>query len=153
MEKVFGIICVILFLLFALGPLLRRWVGPMIQRWMLGKMEDRMRRMAGMPTRSEEKKARKEAARRKKEGASRFRNAAAGYRTQDGWTRRESVGEMMNGVAEDVEFTEIKSYSSEEEITENRNRRDGSSISEKIRVEEQVEDVEFVEIKGGRERE
>lgn len=143
MENFFGILLVIIFLLIVAGPMLRRWFGPMLQRWMLGKFEDRMRRMAGMPTRKEEKRARKKDSRRRHGGAERFRQAAWGSRTRT----HESAVDMLRAYAEDVEFTEVKSYSSNVEIAE-----DPSTHTTSIRVEEQVEDVEFVEFKSSEEK-
>lgn len=145
MDVVFGVILVIIFLLIVLGPVLRRFLGPMIQRWMLGKMEDNMRRMAGMPTRKEEKQARKRAAKREKSGAAGFRNAAYGSRSAGRHSSARPNGvDMLRSYAEDVEFVEIKSYSREVEIGAGRDR---DSRRSRTVVEEQIEDAEFVEIK------
>lgn len=146
MEIAFGIICVILFLVLVLGPTLRRWLAPYLQRWMLGKMEDNMRRMAGMPTRKEEKKARKAAERRgagrsASRAAESFRRAAAGsraYGRRNARRARSTVG-MLRYIAEDVEFTEIKDYSGDSPLWQKTEVR--------YRVEEQVEDADFTEIK------
>lgn len=139
MEIAFGIACVILFLILVLGPALRRWFAPLLQRWMLGKMEDNMRRMAGMPTRKEEKKARRQARKMKEDAADRFRRAAGGTRTYGRGRygrHQESPAQLLRYVAEDVEFTEIKEFSSE-----------GEHHRVEYRVEEQIEDVEFTEYK------
>ena len=140
MDKVFGVILVILFLLIVMRPVLQRWVGPLFQRWALGKMEDNMRRMAGMPTRKEERKARKNARRRQTSGADNFRRAAGGKRKGAASGRAE--GSRLQTYAEDVEFTEIRSFSHEVHIgvTEEAGK-------EKVEIEEQIEDVEFTEIK------
>ena len=135
MDIVFGVFLIIVFLIIVMRPVLQRWFGPMIQRWAMGKMEDRMRRMAGMPTRKEERQARKRAARRSREGAQRFRRAASGARMH-----RSSV-DMLQVVAEDVEFTEVKTYSEDIEIGAS---HDGSK--EKVKIEQQVEDAEFTEL-------
>ena len=135
MDKFFGVLIVIAFLFAVLGPVLRRWFAPMLQRWAMGRMEDTMRRMAGMPTRKEEKKARRKSGQRRdgnREASSRFRNA----RRQP--PRRRSTIGMLRYVAEDVEFTEIKEFD------------DGSVITHTTKVtyreEEQVEDAEFTEL-------
>ena len=140
METAFGVILVILFLIIVMRPVLQRWFGPMFQRWAMGKMEDSMRRMAGMPTRKEERKARKRAGKREKRGAENFRRAAAGKR-KGGTPGRASVSPLQS-YAEDVEFTEIRSFSQDVKIGVA--EEDGK---EKIIVEEQIEDVEFIEIK------
>ena len=140
MDVFFGILLVIVFLLIVMRPALQRWFGPMLQRWAIGKMEDNMRRMAGMPTRKEERKARKRAAKREQSGAENFRRAATGSRQRA--ARGQAVGSSLQEYAEDVEFTEVKAFSQEVKIGVS--ETDGK---EKIVVEEQVEDVEFVEIK------
>lgn len=127
MDVAFGIFCVILFLILVLGPSLRRLFAPMLQRWMLGKMEDNMRRMAGMPTRKEEKK------RRKQEG-----RKAAAREAQTKKNPHSTVG-MLRHVAEDVEYTEIKEFGGDEPI--------GKTVKVSYRVEEQIEDADFTEIK------
>lgn len=122
--------------LFLLGPVLRRWLMPMLQRWMLRKMEDNVRRMTGMPTRKEEKKARKKARKENKRRAtaSDFRRTA--YKASRG------PGGMMQYVAEDVEFTEIK------EVDKDGNYTEKTSIT--YTMERQVTDADFIEIKDSR---
>ena len=148
MDIAFGVICVLLFLLLAFGPVLRRIFAPMLQRWMLGKMEDNMRRMAGMPTRKEERKARKESGRRWRRrsagGAERFGEAARGARSRRSGAT-ESVGTMMRYVAEDVEFTEIKEFSDNSSAIGDDSNRVAETKSHT--VESQVEDAEFEEIR------
>lgn len=140
-DVFFGVLIVIIFLLVALGPVLRRLFGPMIRQWMMGLMEDRMRRMAGMPTRKEERKARRNAGRRRKSGAEAFRRAAGGRRSGDRAAYGgQSAVDMMQNVAEDVEFTEIKEYSQTQEIA-------SAPRSGEYKAESQVEDADFVEIK------
>lgn len=140
MDVVFGAIVVIVFLLIALGPILRRWIGPLLQRWMLGKMEDNMRRMAGMPTRKEEKRARRQAQRRQSRGAAAFRNAAGNSRRRGSYRAGANAMDYLQVYAEDVEFTEIKEFSHESKTSEIR-----------YKVEQQVEDVEFTETKSNNE--
>ena len=50
-------------LIILLLPLIFPYIGRWIKSYAMGKMEDNMRRMMGMPTRAEEKRARKEQAR------------------------------------------------------------------------------------------
>lgn len=141
MENAFGIILVIVFLLMVLGPVLGRLLGPVFQRWALGKMEDNMRRMAGMPTRKEERKAAKRAAKRQKKGADGFRRAAYGSRSHAG-APGPSPASLLRDYAEDVEFTEIREFSDEIKIGVSDTRK-----GTKYKIEEQIEDVEFTEIK------
>lgn len=144
MDVAFGIIVVIIFLLIALGPILRRWLAPLFQRWMLGKMEDNMRRMAGMPTRKEEKKARRQARNRQRQGAESFRNAAAGARggaRAGGFRQGRGAISYLQVFAEDVEFTEIKEFSSAADTPQS------AGTKPNYKPEEQVEDAEYWEIK------
>lgn len=141
-EQLFGILLVIIFLLIVMRPMLQRWLGPALQRWMFGKMEDRMRRMAGMPTRKEERKARKQAQKREKKGAEGFRRAAEGKRTSASSTSYGGHPSDLQTYAEDVEFTEIKTFSADIKIGTT-----DTDSKETTGIEQQIEDVEFTEIK------
>ena len=144
----FGIVCVIVCLLFILGPALRRWLAPLLQRWMMGKMEDRFRSMAGMPTRKEEKRMRKEEEKRRRQRETGARGAAEAFKdkmrgyygSRSTRTRhvRSTIG-LLQYVAEDVEFTEIREFGSDSHI--------GATVKAEYHIEEQIEDVEFTEIK------
>ena len=144
MDIAFGIILVIIFLLIVAGPLLWRLLGGPLSRWMAGKMEDRFRNMMGMPTRKEEKKARKRAAKREKDGAEAFRKAAAGRR-QPGSSYGSMEHSGLQSYAEDVEFTEVKNFSEEINIGVA-----AKSHKEKVVIEEQIEDADFIEIKSSK---
>lgn len=135
MEKVFGVILIIVLVLMLAGPLLRRWVVPALHRWVMGKMEDRFRTMAGMPTRKEERKAR-----RKEERETRSGRSPQGARATAQHTRRHVD---LQTVAEDVEYVEVKSVSVEVSIGKTVDK-DGK---EKVVVEEQIEDAEYIEIR------
>lgn len=139
-EIIFGIFLVIAFLLIVMAPLLRRIFAPMIQRWVMGKVEDRVRRMAGMPTRKEEKEAQKRARKRERKGAEGFRRAAG--RSREAVRRPRSTVGLLSGLAEDVEFTEIREFSRHIEIGEEKGGK-----NPKIVVEEQIEDAVYTEIK------
>lgn len=119
-----------------LWPYIMRLAAPYFQRWMMGKVEDRFRKMAGMPTRKEEKRAARKN-RRKREGTERDTDRAA-WR-QSG--QREPI--IPKDYAEDVEFVEVKTFSQTEIVTETEPEDGGGQI----RYELQVEDVEFVEIR------
>lgn len=101
MGGFFETLLIILIVIFALGPLFRRYLAPLFQRWMMGKMEDRFRRMAGMPTRKEERKARKR-------GASARSGAAREWEEAVKRREKEKAVDFMRSYAEDVEFEEIK---------------------------------------------
>lgn len=101
-------------------------------RWLRGFMmrrtEDMLRQAMGQPTRSQEQKARrKEQRRQETEKHSRPRA-----------TRH--PGAMMQRVAEDVQFVEIKEYSKTSLDIDADSRRT-------LYREEQVEDVKYTEIK------
>lgn len=130
-----GTVLIILIIIFLVFPLVR---GP-LSRWFSGFMarrtEDMVRRMMGMPSRKEEKKRRKKAA----EGGSRF----SGGRRRSGAASRDRErhpAAMMQPVAVDVEYTEIREFESRTTISD-----DGQSM--RIVTEEQVSDAEYVEIR------
>lgn len=142
LEVIFGIILILIFLIIVMRPLLEKLLVRTIHRWVMGKMEDNMRRMAGMPTRKEEKMAQKRARRREKGGATRFRRAAEGSRNASRRRRPRSTVALLKGFAEDVEFIEIKDYSADTPIG-----AEASRSKQEVVVEEQIVDVEFIEIK------
>lgn len=120
-----GILLVIIVGLILFWPFIVR-----LMRWyMLRKSEDFVRRMAGAPTRAEEKRARKQQEKQTARPGSRYR-------------RRRRAAEMMNEVAEDVEFTEIREFT-ETDI----NIGSGPKRQQRIYRESQVEDAVFTEIK------
>lgn len=135
----------IIILIILLLPLVWPYIRRAISSYMMGKMEDRMRRMMGMPTRAEEKKARKE--QEKAEKKREERGEPSGFRFR-GHTRNHNVGNpaedlrMMRLYAEDVEFVEIREYSAEIHF-----EQDKESGKIKIKYEEQVSDAEFVVIR------
>lgn len=141
MDVFFGVLLVIFILLALLWPYVSKWIGPVVQRWMVGRFEDQMRRMAGMPTRKEERKMRKKAEKQRR---------AAGE--ADGWSafrnRRSSAPGpgakpiIPKEYAEDVEFVEVKSYSEQTEI-----KVEDTGSGSRIVEESQIEDAEYIEIK------
>ena len=133
-------------------PLIIPYIGRMIKRYAMGKMEDRMRRMMGMPTRAEEKMAEKEARKAERRSgwdAPKEEEPRAthryGFRSRG---RNHNVGNpaedlrMMRLYAEDVEFVEIREYSSDIHFAQ-----DEATGKMKIIIEEQMSDAEFVVIK------
>lgn len=102
----------------------------MIVRWLQGYMarraEDMLRKMAGQPTRKEER-------RRTQQQKSSGPPPPPSHR---------HPAKMMNEVAEDVEYTEIREYS-ETTIEVG----SGPERQQRIYRESQVEDVKYTEIK------
>lgn len=127
------VVLIAIILLVVSWPYIMRFAAPYFQRWMMGKFEDRLRRMAGMPTRKEEKKAAKKAGKNN-------RNNKSG----DPWRTAATAGNSHEPIipkdyAEDVEFVEVKTFKQTEIVTEISENQD------KIIYESQIEDVEFVE--------
>ena len=142
MEIAFGIVVTVIFLLFIFGPILRRAFAPLLQRWAMGKMEDTFRRMAGMPTRKEEKKAAKRNRKNKKDTTGKFRNTSRGGSDFYGANVNpdfayRSTSDRLQVIAEDVEYKEIKEFG-----------EDFSYKATKVTytVESQVEDAEYTEL-------
>lgn len=132
MGTFLAVLFIIFLVLMILGPMLR----PFLEKWMMGKFEDRMRRMMGMPTRKQERKGRRQASTADREWASWFR--------QGGGSRRQPSPtgvDFLRMYAVDVEFTEIKGPRLETPSAE----KDRSASG--IREEQQVEDAEFEEIR------
>lgn len=135
MATFFGILLII----FIAIPLLWQFISPLFQRWLMGKMEDRFRHMAGMPSRKEEKRAR----RRRSPGS----GSASSRQTRNAHPKsHEPI--IPKEYAEDVEFVEYVSYS--ETTVEEHVEPDGSKT--RVVTESQIEDAEFVEIKGDGEK-
>ena len=128
-----GIFLIFLIILVLLWPYIVR----LLRRYMAGKAEDMMRRMAGMPSRKEERRR----ARRGTDASSGSRGN--GFHTGSRRHRAPSqdVAAIMKDVAEDVEFTEIREFESESILEESDARR-----SRRIYREEQVSDAEYTEI-------
>ena len=124
-----GVALIIIILICAFWPAIVR----LLQRFMARRAEDMVRRMAGMPSRKEEKRRRRQQQEQQRQNGSR---------------RQGSPGNPGDGVramkeyAEDVAFTEIREFSSDEVIAE-----EGTGKNRRVYREEQVSDAEYVEIK------
>lgn len=101
---------------------------------MARRTEDFLRRMMGMPSRREEQRARRQQHSKQARGGA---SAAGRSRASE-----QDVVKEMQEYAEDVEFTEVRQYSSEEIINE-----DKSSGKTRVYKESQVSDAEYIEIK------
>lgn len=110
--------------LWILYPLIARTLGPYVKRWLMRQAVKQFAKRAGFDTSSA---GGADKGSRKKESARRRQHRP---RTSDGPI-------IPREYAEDVEFTEIRSYSEESEIGEDR------IVSS---VEEQVSDAEIIEI-------
>lgn len=110
----------------AVWPLLR----PVIARWMQNRTEDTIRRMMGMPSRKEEKKAKKRA---EKEAARSNSNSRRTHRN----SQSPQSPIIPKEYAEDVEFTEYREFSYKETTV---------TTDNKTYHESQVEDVEYKEV-------
>lgn len=71
---------------------------PIIKRFMMNRMEDAVRKMAGMPSRKEQR-------RQQKRNEAQAREAEESRNEQE---QRSYQVNMMRQYAEDIEFTEIK---------------------------------------------
>jgi len=119
-----AIILLILFLLFLLWPRIMRALRPVIHRWMARRMENFIRKAAGMPQIEQRHNERQ--------------NARHAYRT---YGKGEPI--IPKEYAEDVEFTETVRYSSDKDVASDGTRR----ASERTSAETQVSDAEWEEIR------
>ena len=130
----------ILILIFIGVPILWRWVKPYFFRWAQHRTEDYVRRQMGMPPRDKNNRQYYDG-RGKSYSASGSYNSGSGYRRRGGYY---SSGPLIpKEYAVDVEYTEIRSYSSEDTIAS-----DGRSV--RYTVESQVSDAEIIEIRKDR---
>lgn len=124
-----GILFIVFLLIALFGDRISRWFNGFMQR----RAEDALRRMMGMPSRKEERKARKRAER---ESGKNF-DSRADSRSRD--SRRGSDGHIIPPeYAEDVEFTEFRDFSASTQSS------GGTDVEYH---ESQVEEAEYVEIK------
>lgn len=122
------------------------WISRLLSRWFSGFMarraEDMMRRMMGMPSRKEERRANRAAGQsRDSSGASERRESnrrASGGRYHR--KPRTDAAALLKSVAVDVEYTEIKEFESTTIVEDDGKTR-------RVYNEEQVSDVEFMEIR------
>ena len=114
-------------------PYLWRLLRPYFYRWMQRRAQDYMRSAMGMPPRD---KSRQSSRQTSSSGRSQYRATSTGKKR-----RQPSGGPVIpKEYAEDVEFTEIRSYSEESVIA-----GDGGEV--RYSSESQVSDAEILEIK------
>ena len=132
----------ILILIFIGVPLLWRWLKPYVLRWARHRTEDYIRSQMGMPPR-DKTKSRSQQTRQRYSSSGSY--SSGGY-SSDPYGRRRGGRTQSSGplipkeYAVDVEYTEIRSYSSEETIAAH-----GSGV--RYTVESQVSDAEIIEIR------
>ncbi len=128
----------LILILIVIGiPLLWKWLKPYFFRWMQRRTEDYVRQAMGMPPRDKKKQSRSNA-------RSQAYSSSGAYNSGSGYSRRSkyySSGPLIpKEYAVDVEYTEIRSYSSDETIAS-----DGKTV--RYAVESQVSDAEIIEIR------
>ena len=129
----------ILILIFIGVPLLWRQLKPYFFRWAQRRTEDYVRRQMGMPPRDRQKSRSQQRQSYSYSGA--YSSDSYGGRRH---TRGHASGPLIpKEYAVDVEYTEIRSYSSEQSIAS-----DGRQV--RYTVESQVSDAEIIEIKRDR---
>lgn len=126
---------IVLVLLFVIICLLWPWIVRWIRGYMARRAEDMIRRMAGMPSRKEEERMK----RARESGEDYGRNARGAYSRARRGPKEDGV-ECMREYAEDVEFTEIREYSSSGILGED-------CAARKEFHESQVSDVEYTEVR------
>ena len=129
----------ILILIFIGLPLLWRWLKPYFFRWAQRRTEDYVRNAMGMPPRDRSKT--RAGGRQSYRSSGSYSSGTSGSRSR---ARGYSSGPLIpKEYAVDVEYTEIRSYSSEDTIAS-----DGRNI--RYTVESQVSDAEIIEIRKDR---
>lgn len=112
-------------------------ISRLIREFIAHRTEDVIRRMMGMPTRKEEKRARKERGNAYKRATTGFSDNSSRH----GHSAETEKPLIPKEYAEDVEFIEIKDYSSKTIV------EDTNGGKTRIYHESQVEEAEYVEIK------
>lgn len=124
-----GLIIIIL-LIFGI-PYIWRLLRPYFLRWMQRRAENYFRKAMGMPPRGKNQTNR--------ENYRQSTNSSSGYHRYSSRRKTDSESVIPKEYAEDVEFTEVRSYSEEHTIA------DGGTVAYKS--ESQVSDAEIIEIK------
>lgn len=127
------IIIIIVFLYF-----FRDDIGRWLRGFMARRTEDALRRMFGMPSRKEEEKMRK----RERKGSGRQRSHSAAKSTAG-----EEAVRNMQRYAEDVDYVEYRQFEQTEIAEEVETADKSGKKNVEIKVEEQISDAEYIEIK------
>ena len=132
---------VIILALIAIWLIFAPYIRPWLQRRAEQKLADYLRRQMGMPTEKEQRKAEKEA-RRQQNARYGTWSAPDPHRRADA-RRRPNEPIIPREYAVDVEYTEIREFS--QTIIHTQDSKSGSRVD--FKVENQVSDVEYTEIK------
>lgn len=131
----FVIFLIVLLVLWMLMPAITRWLRPLIARWFARRVEKAFRRAAGMPPPPSSGAGKKTGQRRQR------KNAGSTSRRHSDSSRGKGPA-IPPEYAVDVEYTEIREYSSDRLDIDN-----DSGRKVEVKVEEQVSDAQWVEIK------
>ncbi|MDE7081772.1 MAG: hypothetical protein K2O78_08995 [Muribaculaceae bacterium] len=132
---------VIILALIAIWLIFAPYIRPWLQRRAEQKLADYLRRQMGMPTEKEQRKAEKEA--RRQQNARYGTWSAPDPRRRADARRRPNEPIIPREYAVDVEYTEIREFS--QTIIRTQDSKSGSRVD--FKVENQVSDVEYTEIK------
>lgn len=137
-------VLIFLIILFVVFPLARiawqRWVQPWLIRRATRKMEDYLRAATGMPPREETRKKSKDTGRHAATGSGAVHGRSSYGGRADTWQ-----GPLIpKEYAVDVEYVEVREYSSTVEITGSGSSR--NERKQRVVAESQVSDVEYTEI-------
>lgn len=142
MSYFFAIILLLIIVWILFGDRIKRAA----QRRMMEHIEDAFRAQMGMPSAKEQRRRQRQAEKDAKKGSS----STEEFKHNESARSNQSVGDTIipREYAEDVEFVEYKEFSQTTTIlTEETPESGGKSKFKKVKVETQVSDVEFVEIK------
>lgn len=132
------LILIIIWMLF--GTRISYWM----QRKLMETMEDRVRRAMRMPTGKEERKRNREARKAERKNEGRFHHPDEKRSDRNPYhSRPNSI--LPKEYAEDVEFTEYKEFHSSTTLDETLTTKNGEKVT--FRIEEQVSDAEYIDIK------
>lgn len=132
-----AIILIILLALWVVFPALMRILRPVIQRWAMRRMENYIRRAAGVPPSGSDSRSRS----RSRESRGRERREDS-FRSRTHGREESASGKIIPPeYAEDVEFTETKIYSSDSFGLS------GDDGDVDVKIEDQVSDAEWTEIR------
>ncbi len=123
--------------LIVASPYIARWVSRLVQEWVARKIRNKMREAMGMPPESkEERRAQREQFRQQQE------EAAYARRRRRSSDPTFSLRRILHSYAVDIEFTEIREYSTRTEIHP-------EAGGARVIIENQVTDAEYILLRPG----
>ncbi|MBD5336608.1 MAG: hypothetical protein HDR95_04770 [Bacteroides sp.] len=124
---------IIVVALIVASPYIARWISRLFQQWVARKIQNRLREAMGIPPETrEERRARNAEERQRRRTTSRPRSASI-----------VSLRRLLQEYATDIEFIEIREYSSRTEI----HPEPGGGA--RVVFEEQVTDAEYLILQPG----